>query len=221
MLVPDYITPYDIKLFEDRVVTSFKNKEILAPVHLDDGNHEQLWSIFNDFNIKKNDWISCTWRSHAKCFLKGVPETQLMEAIKRGRSMSLCFPEHRVLSSAIVGGNIPIALGLALAEKQQRTNNRVFCFIGDMAAESGIFLECLKYAQLHELPLYFVVEDNGKSVCTPTKDTWNRNSSLPVIFHNLLCVNKHHYSFNEDLKTIYYQYTSSYPHSGVGTRITF
>ena len=219
------VAPHDILNFEKSVIDSFKKKEILAPVHLDDGNHHQLHAIFSDFNIGKGDWISCTWRSHAKCLLKGVPADELLKTIQRGRSMGLCFPEHRILSSAIVGGNIPIALGLALSEKQQRTKNRVFCFIGDMTAESGIFLECLKYARQHDLPLYFIVEDNGKSVCTPTQTVWNKRVRVPSILEEStneeFTKESQYYSYCSKNKIIYYQYESSFPHSGVGERITF
>lgn len=217
------MTPEQIIQFENRVIESFKNKEILAPVHLDNGNENALCSIFSDFEIGSNDWVCGTWRSHAKCLLKEVPEDLLLQKIKEGKSMGLCFPEYKIVSSAIVGGIIPIATGLALSEKLNRTNNRVFCFIGDMTAETGIFEENVKYAKANKLELYFVVENNGKSVCTPTNKVWNKIKSTPTIFtdnEKNVKINPN-YLYDNINKIIYFRYNSKYPHAGIGERITF
>ena len=69
---------------------------------------------------------------------------------------------------------IPIALGTAIGLKQQGSKQKVWCFVGDMTFETGIFYECHKYARNFDLPLYFVVEDNKVSTQTPTKATWNK-----------------------------------------------
>ena len=137
-----------------------------------DGNEEQLIEIFK--NVNKNDWIFCTWRSHYHALLKGVPPSELKQSILEGRSITLCFEEHKMFSSAIVGGSIPIALGAALDLKNKKSQDKVWCFVGDMGANMGSFHESVKYAENFDLPIIFVIENNGKSVCTNTYQAWGK-----------------------------------------------
>ena len=62
----------DLIDFEENIADQFNKSKIKAPVHLYSGNEEEMISIFKD--IKKDDWVLCTWRSHYQCLLKGVPE---------------------------------------------------------------------------------------------------------------------------------------------------
>ena len=101
----------------------------------------------------------------------------LKEEIIKGRSIHINSREHKVFTSSIVCGNIPIALGVALALKLKKANNKVWTFVGDMAAEMGVFHECTKYARRNNLPIKFVVEDNGLSVNTPTQKVWGEEDS--------------------------------------------
>ena len=157
--------------FEERVCDTFMNKEILAPVHLYSGNEKQMIDIFQ--NIKEEDWLFCSWRSHYQCLLKGVPEDLLMDEIKKGHSISLNFKDYKIFSTAIVTGNIPIATGVALSNKLNSNGEHVYCFVGDMTSETGCFSENYKYALNYDLPITFVIEDNSKSDCTDTKKVWN------------------------------------------------
>jgi pyruvate dehydrogenase E1 component alpha subunit len=154
----------------------FAAGKIKSPLHLSGGNERQLISIFAP--IRDNDWILTGWRSHYHCLLKGVPPDELEQAILNGRSINLCFPEYRILSSAIVGGICPIAVGIAWSIKKRGTSEKVYAFVGDMSAESGIFHECKKYAGGHDLPVNFIVENNGVSVCTDTKEVWGIPKTL-------------------------------------------
>ena len=67
-----------------------------------------------------------------------------------------------MLSSAIVTGVLPIAVGLGLGIQREGGKERVWCFLGEMTSETGSAHECIKYVQNHELPVHFVIEDNGK-----------------------------------------------------------
>lgn len=216
------LTSKDLIEFEEEVCQRFENKEILAPFHADNGNECQLIEIFK--NIKETDWVCCSWRSHYKCLLKGVGRDELMSAILRGKSISLNFPEYKIVSSAIVGGICPIALGLALAEKKKNSSNKVYVFLGDMTARTGIFRECYDYAVGQELPIVFIIEDNNKSVCTNTDKTWGSNTFMQ--FPNLIRSGGYfnengNYYENLKEKLIYYFYESKYPHSGGLKRIQF
>jgi pyruvate dehydrogenase E1 component alpha subunit len=190
--------------FETDIADCFNNSKIKAPVHLYDGNEEQMIDIFK--NVKKEDWVFCTWRSHYQCLLKGVPQEQVKQDILDGKSITLCYPEYNIYSSAIVTGNIPIATGTALDIKRKGGTNHVWCFVGDMTSETGTFFENWKYAINHDLPITFVIENNGKSVCTETNKVWNTNE----LFFS-----------KETRKIIYYEYQTKYPHAGAGKRIQF
>ena len=197
------LTKEQLITFETDIAECFNQAMIKAPVHLYDGNEEKIIEVFK--NIKDEDWIFCTWRSHYQCLLKGVPPKQIKQDILAGKSITLCYPEYNIYSSAIVTGNIPIATGLALDIKRKGGTNHIWCFVGDMTSETGTFFENWKYAVNHDLPITYIIEDNGRSVCTETKHVWNNDL----------------YFVNETRKIIYYQYKPKYPHAGGGKRIQF
>ena len=109
------------------------------------------------------------------------------KSILKGNSIALCFPEHKILSSAIVGGSLPISTGVALALKLKKSKNKVYCFIGDMTSETGIAHECIKFSQNFNLPIIFVIEDNDLSVCTETRVAWGKKKlHMKIKIINLL-----------------------------------
>jgi TPP-dependent pyruvate/acetoin dehydrogenase alpha subunit len=112
--------PAELIAFEAEVAAAWDAGKIRAPVHLSGGNERQLIDYF-DAHFRPGDWICTTWRSHYHALLGGVPSSEVMAAVLRGRSITLTFPAHRVVSSAIVGGIIPIALGIALGIKREVT----------------------------------------------------------------------------------------------------
>ena len=199
------MSPEDLIAFEDEVAALFNEGKIRAPVHLHFGNESQIIEIFR--SIRKQDWVFCSWRSHYHCLLKGVPKEKIFSTILEGKSISLCFPEHRVYSSAIVGGSIPIAVGTAMGMMRKKEDARVYCFMGDMTAETGIAHEAIKYSRNHQLPIRFIVEDNGKSVCTDTRSVWNQN---PLSYDDV-----------DDDYVTHYRYETKYPHAGAGVRVQF
>ena len=163
----------DLILFEKEIADLFNNGKIRSPVHLYKGNEDKIIEVFK--NIRENDWVFCSWRSHYQCLLKGVPPEKVKDAILSGRSISLCFPEYKIFSSALVGGALPIAVGTAMSIKHKKEKaSKVFCFMGEMTAETGIAHESIKYSRNFKLPIHFVVEDNEKSVCTDTRKSWNQ-----------------------------------------------
>ena len=197
-------TVASLQEFEERVKAAFLAGRIRAPVHLSGGNEAQLLQIFED--IKEHDWVLGTHRSHYHALLKGVPEDELFQAIAEGRSIYLSDLPRRFLCSAIVGGVLPLAVGLAMGIRRQRGPERVWCFVGDMAARTGAFWEGTEYARGHNLPVSFVNEDNGLSVDTPTAQTWG-HACEPNQW--------------EDYESILYRYVRTVPHVGAGQWVTF
>ncbi len=199
------MTKEELIEFEEEIAALFNAGKIRAPVHLYYGNEEPIIQIFRA--IRAQDWVFCSWRAHYQCLLKGVPKDRVREEIVAGRSISLCFPEQRVFSSAIVGGVLPIAVGAAMSIRQRGEDAKVYCFMGDMTAETGIAHESIKYSRNHRLPIHFIVEDNAKSVCSDTRETW----SQPRLS----------YEDVNDAYISYYRYETKYPHAGAGVRVQF
>ncbi len=199
------MTKEELIEFEEEIATLFNAGKIRAPIHLYYGNEEAIIQVFRA--IRAQDWVFCSWRSHYQCLLKGVPKNRVRDEILAGRSISLCFPEQRVFSSAIVGGVLPIAVGAAMSIKQRGEDAMVYCFMGDMTAETGIAHESIKYSRNHRLPIRFIIEDNAKSVCTDTRETWNQPRLT--------------YEEVNDEYISYYRYETKYPHAGAGVRVQF
>jgi len=194
-----------LRNFEESIADHFNNGSIRAPVHLSHGNEEYLIEIFQ--KITDQDFVFCSWRSHYQCLLKGVPSDLVKKEIMAGRSIALCFPEFNFYSTAIVGGQIPIATGAALTIKRKNLGSHVWCFIGDMTSETGIAQTSMRYAEKHDLPITFVIEDNGLSVLTDTRKVWNTKTLRYEEFNNS--------------RIISYKYTNKFPHAGAGIRVQF
>lgn len=187
--------------FENKIVESWETGKIRGPVHLSNGNEDELIEISKRIGL--SDWVFSTWRSHYHALVKGICPVWLEDEILKGKSITICSPKDKFYSSAIVGGTLSIALGVAMSIKNSGGNEKVWVFVGDMSFESGIFYEIHKYARNFDLPIYFVVEDNGVSTYTPTETTWcNIKKDVP----------------ND---VIWYQYKSKYPHYGTGKWVAF
>lgn len=195
--------------FEKEMAEIYADAKIKAHLHLSGGNEDHLIAVFKD--IDPQDWVFSTWRSHYHALLHGIPSEQVRGEIFRGNSITMSFPEHRFFASAIVGGILPIAVGTALAIKKREERRKVWCFVGDMTAESGIFYENVKYAALHKLPITFIVEDNGFSISTPTDATWGYDKSKQQ--PDYLTLNRGN--------VLYYKYERTWPHVGIGTWVDF
>ncbi len=133
----------DLINFEDDIKKVYESGKIKAPIHLSGNNEDQLIKIFK--KIKKNDWVFSTWRNHYHALLKGIPKEWIKKEIIQGRSMGINNIKYKFYSSAIVGGILPIALGVAKSIQLKKQKNRVWVFIGDMTFETGVFHECYKY----------------------------------------------------------------------------
>ena len=194
------MTKQDLIDFELKVQKVYEAGKIKAPVHLSGNNEDQLIEIFK--NISREDWVFSSWRNHYHALLHGFDREELFNLILEGRSMGINSIKYKFYSSSIVGGSLPIALGMAQSFKLKKSTNKVWCFVGDMTFETGVFHECYKYARNFDLPLEFVIEDNNMSTNTPTDETWNKKSTIPDDVH-------------------YYKYERTFPHHGTGNWVLF
>ena len=212
----------DLRNFESEVIEKYDGANIRGPIHLSHGNEGPLIDVFQ--YVDKNDWVFSTWRNHYHALLHGVDRDWLMSEVLAGRSINISNGEAKFHTSAIVGGIIPIATGTALGIKRSGDSNHVWCFIGDMAYSGGAFHESYTYAIKNNLPITFVVEDQGLSTNTPTQKSWNQNDN-------------NFYTEQSDLqpdgefaidkavqigpKLFYYKYERKYPHVGIGKWVYF
>lgn len=194
------LTPQDLIDFETKVKETYEAGKIKGPIHLAKNNEEQLIEIFQ--YIDEDDWVFVPWRNHYHALLHGVDPDKLFNSILEGRSMGTNNTKPNFYASSIVGGIIPLALGVALGIKQKGGNNRVWCFVGDMTMETGVFHEAYKYSKNFDLPIQWVVEDNDMSVHTPTDMAWGKKQEVPD-------------------GVIYYKYEMEYPHHGTGKWVNF
>lgn len=150
---------------EVRLVKHWEEGSINSLTHFslsDDGFHEAWLSDFYRENVHEGDWIFAGHRCHYHALLSGAyTPDQLIARVLAGHSMS-CHG-HRFLTSAIVGGICGLACGTALA------GHRTWAFVGDGCEDSGAFYEAVLFAHGRDLPVTFVIEDNGSS-CGVTQE---------------------------------------------------
>jgi TPP-dependent pyruvate/acetoin dehydrogenase alpha subunit len=209
----------DLIAFRDDIEATYKTGVIRGPIHLRDGNEQVLIDLFQKLSIGPKDYVFSTWANHFHALLKGVPASKVKARILEGESMAMNFPEHHFFTSAIVGGILPIATGVAAGLVRKFSDSRVFCFIGDMAFQTGIAHESIMYSISNTLPITFIIEDNGKSVGTPTEAAWGKDNVEELTkFYQGLCRQQR---MVNGTSIEYYKYELSGPHSGVGEFISF
>ena len=88
---------------------------------------------------------------------EGYVTEWIKKKIVKGDSISLCSSKYKIYSSAIVGGIAPITTGVAFSNKLKINKDTVYCFVGDMTSETGIFYECVKYSENQDLKIKFII----------------------------------------------------------------
>lgn len=129
-------------------------------------------------HLTERDPMFTTYRSHGQYLSKGGDLNAMIAELHckatgcsggYGGSMHLIdVSAGHYGSSAIVASAVPIATGMALAQKMKRTGAITTTFFGDGATDEGVFYEAVNFAMLKQLPILYVLEDNGWAVCSPT-----------------------------------------------------
>jgi len=157
-----------IRRFEEKIVDLYPAQEMKTPVHLYIGQEAVAAGVCA--TLRKDDYIFSTHRSHGHYLAKGGNMKRLMAEFYgkrtgcsrgKGGSMHVVDSEVGVCgTTAIVGGNIPLAAGTALASVLRNEDRVSVSFFGDGASEEGVFHEVLNFASLKKLPIIFVCENN-------------------------------------------------------------
>ena len=157
-----------IRRFEEKCVELYSKEFIRGFLHLYIG--EEAIAVGLMSVLSQDDNILATYREHGQALARGIPAKNIMaemfgkmEGCSRGRggSMHLFDAKTRFYGgSAIVGGALPLAVGMAMADKMMKRDRVTVCIFGDGAVAEGEFHESLNLAALWQLPVLFVCENN-------------------------------------------------------------
>ncbi|HEU5023489.1 MAG TPA: pyruvate dehydrogenase (acetyl-transferring) E1 component subunit alpha [Spirillospora sp.] len=163
-----------IRRFEERCVELYSSADIRGFVHLYIGEEAVAAGVMPA--LAPDDAVVSTYREHGHALARGIPADAVMAEMfgrstgcSRGRGGSMHLFDARTRfygGNAIVGGGLPIAVGLALADRMRGADRVTACFFGDGAVAEGEFHECLNLAALWHLPVLFVCENNRYAMGT-------------------------------------------------------
>ena len=173
-LLQVYQTMRTIREFEERVHVEFSRGDIPGFVHLYAGEEASAAGIMT--HLRQHDHIASTHRGHGHCIAKGVDVKGMMAEIfgkksgvcgGKGGSMHIADLDKGMMgANGILGAGAPLACGAALAAKYRDNGDIAISFVGDGASNQGTFLESLNLASIWNLPVVFVVENNGYAEST-------------------------------------------------------
>jgi pyruvate dehydrogenase E1 component alpha subunit len=176
--------------FEESCAEQYTKGHITGFLHLYSG--QEAVAVGATAALHKDDYILSAYREHAQAIVRGADPKRVMAELfgkatglckGKGGSMHLFSPEISFMGGyAIVGGQLPIACGLAFSAKYRQEDRITACFFGDGAVNQGTFHESLNWAKLWELPVLFICENNFYGIGTEV----HRSSALPQL-HKRTC----------------------------------
>ena len=174
-----------IRNFEDKSAEMYAGAKIAGFLHLYNG--QEAVAVGSVSALNPDDEIVVNYRDHGWAIARGVPPRAVMAELfgrkdgttgGRGGSMHLVDVEKHFWGGyAIVGGHLPLATGLAAAAQFKKTNRVTLCSMGDGSTNIGTFHAALNWAKLWNLPIIFMVENNGFAMGTPYDD----HSAVPMM----------------------------------------
>ena len=163
-----------IRRFEDKCAECYTQEKIRGFLHLYDGEEAVAVGVIP--LLEPSDRVVATYREHGHALVRGVPMNAVMAEMfgkregcagGRGGSMHLFSREANFYGgNAIVGGGLPLAVGLGLADRMRDESRVTVCFFGEGAVAEGEFHESMNLAKLWNLPVLFVCENNGYAMGT-------------------------------------------------------
>lgn len=175
-----------IRRFEEKCAELYSAQKIRGFLHLYIGEEANAVGVMRA--LSPDDAVVATYREHGHAIARGLPPGEVMAEMYgkaggssrgRGGSMHIFDKKHRFYGgNAIVGGGLPLAVGLALADKMQKLNRVTCCFFGEGAAAEGEFHESMNLAALWQLPVLFVCENNGYAMGTGLSRSESETSIL-------------------------------------------
>lgn len=167
-----------IRRFEAKCVELYQAQEIRGFLHLYDGEEAVAVGVMSA--LQGRDAVVATYREHGQALARGVPMDRLMAemlgkregcCLGRGGSMHIFDAQRRFFGgNAIVGGGLPVAAGIAMADLRLSRGAVTACFFGEGAVTEGAFHETMNLASLWRLPLLLVCENNLYAMGMPIAD---------------------------------------------------
>jgi pyruvate dehydrogenase E1 component alpha subunit len=175
-----------IRRFEERAGEMYAKAKIGGFLHLAIGEEATIVGAVRA--LREADYLISTYRSHGHALARGTPEGAVMAELfgrvdgccrGRGGSMHMFDLQRRFMGGyGIVGGNLPLAAGIAMASDQLGRDEVTLCQFGDGAANQGTFGETLNLAALWQLPVVFMVTNNQFGMGTALE----RHSAVTDLF---------------------------------------
>lgn len=180
---------YTIRAAEEAIIKYYPENEMKTPMHMSMGQEHIATGVCYALGDKAQ--VFSSYRSHA-AYLARTDDVEgfFMElygkdegpAKGRAGSMHLASPDKgHIASSAIVGSLLPVAAGMALANKMQQSDKIPVVFFGDGATEEGVFWETINFVALKQLPVLLVCEDNGLAVHTNKSTRHGYNNLADIL----------------------------------------
>lgn len=176
--VQNFYAMLRIRRIEEALADEYQKQEMRCPMHLSIGQEAIAVGVCK--SLRAVDYVMSNHRGHAHYLAKGGSLNAMFAELYgkstgcaggRGGSMHLIDKHAGFMGSApIVGGTIPIAVGLAWSSRLQGEDRVTVAFLGDACFEEGVVHESMIFASLHRLPIIFACENNDFSVYTPLRD---------------------------------------------------
>lgn len=164
-----------IRIIEEALCSYYAQQEMRCPVHFCNGQEAVASGVC--LALAKEDTVMSNHRSHGHYLAKGGGLKEMVAelygkkegcALGRGGSMHLIDTAANFIgATSIVAGTIPVAVGIAFANKLKKNRSVSAVFFGDAATEEGLFYESVNFAALHKLAVLFICENNLYSVYSP------------------------------------------------------
>ena len=180
-----------IRIFEERASEMYTKGKIGGFLHLYIG--QEAVGVGFISALKPDDYIIGAYREHGQCLARGTDPNYVMAELYgkstgiskgKGGSMHMFDVARGFLGGhGIVGGGMPLAIGVGLAIKYQKSDKVCICFFGDGAVNEGAFHEAMNMVALWKLPVIYVLENNLYGMGTAVK----RSSSIPDLIKRASC----------------------------------
>jgi len=168
-----------IRRFEEKSAEMYTREKIRGFLHLYIGEEAVATGVMNV--LRPEDNVLCTYREHGQAIVRGVSPSAIMaemygkaEGCSKGRGGSMHLFDRQTKfygGNAIVAGHLPLALGLALADRKMKRNQITCCFFGEGAIAEGEFHEAMNLSSLWQVPVLWVCENNLYAMGTALRYT--------------------------------------------------
>ncbi len=167
----------EIRRFEEKAIQLYQKNKLYGQLHPYLG--QEAIAAGACMTLNEKDYILSTHRGHGHCIARGGDLNKIMAELfgkdtgyckGRGGSMHIANPELGILgANGIVGGGMPISVGVGLSSKIKKNDRVTICFFGDGAANNGVFHESLNMSAIFKLPVVYICENNLFAVSTGVK----------------------------------------------------